>query len=92
LIYVLPVKNGFAPIGLTEKLNAPATILSSRTNGQMAVVQLYQGGVFQAYSAKKPAAVRVDGKNVPFIFRNHLLEVEVPQGKMPILKIQWSQK
>jgi raffinose synthase len=92
LIYVLPIQNGFAPIGLTEKLNAPATILSSGIDGKMAVVQLYEGGLFQAYSDKKPAAVKVDGKNVPFTFHNHILQVEVPMRKMPILKIRWSQK
>ena len=90
LIYVLPIKNGFAPIGLIEKLNAPATILSSSVNRQAAVVQLYEGGLFQAYAARKPLAVYVNGKKVSFTFHNQLLGVKVPKRNKPTVTFKWT--
>jgi raffinose synthase len=90
LMYVIPFENGFAPIGLVEKLNAPATVLSTNVNGQTAAVQLYEGGVMEAYAEKKPAAIQVNGRDIPFTYKNQILRIKVPMHQKPTVTIRWS--
>jgi hypothetical protein len=88
LVYVLPIKNGFAAFGLVDKYNAPATITSQQWKGNRVSVRLYEGGLFEAYSFKKPVSVRVNGKETPFAFKNNLLRMKVT-GPRPALEIIW---
>jgi raffinose synthase len=53
LFYVVPIQNGFAALGLTEKYNVPATILKETWNKNNVAITLYEGGSFKAYSAKR---------------------------------------
>ncbi len=91
LQYVVPVKNGFAAFGLTNKYNGPATIISSTWQGKAVEVALYEAGTFNAYSAKEPKKVVLKGGDaVKFSFADNLLTVAIPAGlAKPALIITW---
>jgi hypothetical protein len=91
LYYVVPVRNGFAPFGLTDKYNAPATILDLRVKAHKATLTLYEGGSFGAYCSAKPSSVTVNGTAVRN-FRygpDRLLSFEIPMGNRPVVSINW---
>lgn len=90
LYYILPVKNDFAALGLTEKYNGPATILKETWSGNKVSILLYEGGIFKAYSANKPTKVTVNGKPISsFIFHEKQLTVTVEMQKNPLIEIFW---
>ena len=90
LEYVIPVQNGFAPFGLTNKYNAPATIISVKSVPKKATIILYEGGTFKAYSAKSPKALLTNGKPRKFTYQGQLLTVNIPSAyKKPELMFLW---
>ena len=90
LYYILPVKNDFAALGLTEKYNGPATILKENWDNNKVSIMLYEGGTFKAYSANKPTKVIVNGKTISdFIFHEKRLTVTVEMQKNPVIEILW---
>ncbi|MFD2570176.1 Sip1-related alpha-galactosidase [Spirosoma soli] len=91
LHYVVPVKNGFAPFGLTNKYNAPATITKEERSASKAIVRLYESGTFSAYAAKSPKQVSLEGgKALKWTFTNNLLTVNIPADvAKPSVVIVW---
>jgi hypothetical protein len=90
LYYVVPVREGFAPLGLTDKYNAPATILDLAVQSHRAEIILYEGGSFSAYCRRKPSTVTVNDRRINnFRYVNHLLSFDVPIAKRPVIKISW---
>jgi raffinose synthase len=90
LYYVIPLRDGFAPLGLTDKYNAPATVLDCRVQAHRATVTLYEGGHFGAYCSKRPSTVRINGKRVTdFRYADHLLSLDVPMDSHPVIEITW---
>jgi hypothetical protein len=90
LQYVVLVVNGFAPFGLVNKYNAPATITAQKWAGNNAQITLYEGGEFKAYSSKQPKTVLVNGKPKAFLYHNQLVTVKVPQAlKAPVVTVVW---
>jgi len=89
LYYAVPIENGFAAFGLTDKYNAPATILGEKRTANRTTLDLYEGGTFKAWSRDKPRHVLVNGKAKDFKFNDKLLVIHVPPGKRPQLQIDW---
>ena len=92
LYFIAPIKNGFAPLGLTKKYNAPATIISQTYTPKKATVTLYEGGEFKAYSLKKPVSVTVNGTTfIGYTFINNMLSMAVPlEGDVhPVIVFRW---
>ena len=90
LYYVLPVKNGFASLGLTDKYNAPATILKEEWNNNKVAVTLYEGGTFKAYSQRRPSKIMLNGKVVPdYVLNDHQLTINIPKQSKPVISIYW---
>jgi raffinose synthase len=89
LYYVVPVYRGFAAFGLTNKYNAPATILKEAWDFHGVNLGLYEGGSFKAYAVAKPSHVLVNGKNQDFEFENNQIRIDIPAGKNPQLRIEW---
>lgn len=90
---IIPIKSGFAPIGLTQKYNAPATIMRQNIEAQKAEITLYEGGEFKAYSYKKPVLVLVDGKVFnSYTFYNNMLSMSIPStnDKHPVIVLKWN--
>jgi raffinose synthase len=93
LFYIIPIKNGFAPLGLTEKYDAPATIIKQHNSIKQATVTLYEGGLFKAYCVKKPKSVSLNGH--PFTnnyqFKKNILSMVIPsQDKThPLVTFTW---
>lgn len=89
-LYLLaPFDGTFAPLGLLDKYNAPATIVQSKVSQNMLDVTLYEGGRFGCVCASKPARVEVNGQVVTdWTFKSPLLVINLPEGsKEPQLKI-----
>jgi hypothetical protein len=90
LEYVVPVRNGFAPFGLVNKYNAPATISGQKWNGKKALVTLYEGGRFRAYAADRPINLLINGAPGRFTYKDHLITAEIPaELRDPIVEIDW---
>lgn len=91
LYYAVPVKNGFAAFGLTNKYNAPATIIQEKRRGpNRAEISLYESGLFTAYCKEQPDKILVAGKQQSFSYREHILSVQIDSlVKKPVLVIVW---
>jgi hypothetical protein len=93
LFYVIPVTDGFAAIGLTNKYNAPATILAENKNGRSVKVKVYEGGTFKAFVETKPKQIKVDGELIfEFRYLDQILILDVLQknsGVHPEIEILW---
>jgi hypothetical protein len=90
LYYVVPVKDGFASLGLTNKYNAPATILNEEWKPKSIAITLYEGGLFKAYSNKKPSKIMVNGKQVTnYTYNNKELAINIGKQKKPVVRIYW---
>ena len=93
LFYVIPVTDGFAAIGLTNKYNAPATILAENKNGRSVKVKVYEGGTFKAFVETKPKQIKVDRELIfEFRYLDQILILDVLQknsGVHPEIEILW---
>lgn len=77
---VAPVVDGFAALGLADKLNGGGAVTASSRDGAGRRLTLKDGGRFVAFSDKTPKAVLVDGSPSAFLLDGRLLSVEVPPG------------
>jgi raffinose synthase len=90
LNYILPVRNGFAALGLTEKYNGPATVLQEKWTHKKVSITLYEGGLFSAYSVNRPTKVVVNGKTInDFRFDEKKLTLTIEMRKNPVIEIFW---
>jgi len=90
LYYVAAIRNGFAALGLTDKYDAPATILKDGWNKNSVAITLYEGGLFKAYSKAQPSKVFVNGKPVmDYNYNNRQLIIKVEEQKKPVITIYW---
>lgn len=62
---LVPLDAGVAALGLADKLNSGAAVLSAGWDGGAYTVRLADGGNFLAYSAIQPTRVEVDGAASP---------------------------
>jgi hypothetical protein len=77
LFVVVPIENGFAPIGLLDKYISPRTIRSQKISGNRLTVEVAEGGRFGAYLDEPPKSVTVDGVSAPPIMRNGWILVDI---------------
>jgi len=60
LYSIVPIQNGFAPIGLVNKFVSPAAILEVKQEQGRAMVRLVESGTFAAYCAKAPKEIMLN--------------------------------
>jgi len=90
LQYIVPIENDFAPFGLVNKYNGPATIIAKKWNGKNAEVTLYEGGSFKAYCMQKPKRILVNEKDQQFSFSNNMITTDIKATlKKPVVRIIW---
>jgi hypothetical protein len=87
LFIAQPIQDGFAAIGITDKLIAPKTVVSSKTSTKGSTVRLKTGGTFTAFSERLPVAVLSNGKNLPYEYREGWLNAQVPGEKAVEIRI-----
>jgi hypothetical protein len=88
LQYIVPVTNGFAALGLVNKYNAPATIVSEKWNGRKVLLTLYEGGYFKAYCKTKPRNIMIGQNVATFTYRDGIVAVDVPAAlRKPVITI-----
>lgn len=78
LYSIVPMTDGNAVIGLVNKYNSPAAVEEAKITSNEIRAVLHEGGEFAAVVAEMPSSVKVDGKDSPFTYNNHLLTVPVP--------------
>jgi len=87
LFIIAPIKNGFAPIGLSEKFVAPATIRKLKVGEDKALLTLAESGKFAAFIDARPQSVKADGKEMfpaSASYANGLLQVDLPRSSKPV--------
>ncbi len=67
LVTIVPLENGFAPIGLTDKFNSAGAVSSTKWRSpRVCELSLKDSGQFLAFAKTRPASVRVDGNSSQF--------------------------
>ena len=88
LYFVSPIKDGFAPIGLVDKYNAPGTIDSYRRRGNIVTIRVGESGPFAAYSSRRPESVKVNSSVVPFDYSDDIISLNMGMRiKNPVIEI-----
>jgi hypothetical protein len=64
LYSIVPITEGFAAIGLTNKYLSPATVLSVENNGDLVKVTLAEAGQFKAWCERAPREVHAEGAKI----------------------------
>lgn len=84
-----PIIDGFAPIGLINKLNAPGTIRQTTVEHGAWVVTLRDGGRFLAYLQHAPSKIEVNGAPASFTYDadTGALTLDVPLTPTPTVRI-----
>ena len=77
LYVVVPIRNGFASIGLKEKYLSPLTLTWSRYTWGYAL-HLRGGGSYLAWCEKRPERVAFGGAALDFTWHDGWLEIPVP--------------
>ena len=80
LFIVQPIQQGFAPIGIVDKLISPKTIKGWKREGNRVKVSLLQGGNFAAYCEALPVSVKAGNQNLNFEYQNAWLTARVTEG------------
>ncbi len=86
---VAPIVDGFAPIGLTDKINSGGTIRSLRAGRSWVAIELRDGGEFLAWCERAPKEVRVDRSPVEFRCDGQALRVRIAASGQHELEVMW---
>ncbi len=92
LFTMAPIEHGFAPIGLSDKLNSAGAIASVRwTDARRCEIALRDGGAFVGWSASAPAEVEVDGAVAAHMYDgpSGRLSVALAEGARHVIRVRW---
>jgi len=82
LFFILPAKHNAVAIGLINKYNSPATIISQKIEKGVIKVTVADSGIFGTVIPKKPKSVFCNGKKIDLNYENGLLTIEIAEGKI----------
>ena len=89
LFVAQPIRDGFAPIGIVDKLVSPKTVKGWKVTATGVTVELKEGGHFVAYSQKLPLSVKANGRDLPYIYEGGWLKTQVPGLSQTKLEIRF---
>jgi raffinose synthase len=82
--------DGFAPLGLLDKLNTGQAVSAVERSGSTARVHLRDAGKFAAYCEHAPKSLHADGHKLTVHYADGLLKAQVPiTGKPVVLTLEW---
>ncbi len=89
LLHFIPIVNGVAPVGLTDKFNCPAAITELEYFKGGCRIELSDGGNIGAYCRKKPKGVYLNGRPTDFEYSDAsgLLKINSPVKGKNIVEI-----
>ncbi|MCF3650588.1 Sip1-related alpha-galactosidase [Synoicihabitans lomoniglobus] len=93
IVSFAPVKNGFAAIGLSDKLNSTGALVRvDRHTPKACAVTLRDGGAFVAWSSRSPVEVSYDGRTLAYTYdvKSGRIEVAVPTGGVRTVQFSWT--
>jgi raffinose synthase len=78
VVTIVPIVAGFAPIGLTDKLNSGASIKHVNSSPGICRFGVVDDGPVLVWCARKPREVQVDGrKHAVWSYENHALSLDI---------------
>ena len=89
---IVPIDaDGFAPLGLMDKLNTGQAVMRVERRSATAVrVQLRDGGKFAAYCEHPPTHLHADARKLVIHYADGLLKANIPvTGRPVLLTIEW---
>jgi len=89
LFVAQPIRDGFAPIGIVDKLISPKTVKGWKVTATGAQIDLKEGGHFVAYSQKLPLSVKANGRDLPYTYEGGWFKTQVPGTKPAKLVIRF---
>lgn len=77
---LVPIQDGFAPLGLADKFNSAAAVTANELRDGARFLTLRDGGLFLAWCATPPSEVQQNGTVLSFSYQGdiNLLTVRVP--------------
>jgi hypothetical protein len=91
LFSVVPVEDGFAAVGLTNKYVPPATVRAVRRGGSEVEVVVAEAGPFLAYCERAPRSVAVEGRELgpeEVEYSGHALRLDLGTAERPAGEVQ----
>lgn len=87
---IMPINNGFAPIGLGSMFNAGGAVerVVSASDGSR-LISVRGAGTFVAWSEKEPTRVQVDGVDVPFDYYAQSGALSVPLKTSALVRVSF---
>ena len=92
LLSLVPMEQGFAPIGLADKLNSAGAIASvAWSEGPACELRIRDQGEFLAWCERRPAAVEVDQQVLDFAYHAEArsLRVTLTTPGPQTLRVRW---
>lgn len=77
LYWIVPIKNGYAPLGLLDKYNGPAALSDIVITNTSCNFEVRDGGQIGVYAASKPKEVKANGEVVDYLYQNNLLSLNL---------------
>jgi hypothetical protein len=79
LYYLIPQRNGFAPVSLRDKYIATATVLRYTFARKRIAMVIHESGPFVVFSRTKPKFVKVDGDIITeWSFQSNVVTLDAP--------------
>lgn len=90
LLTIIPINNGFAPIGLTNKYNSGGVISKLYVANEQIFVDLKDGGDFISYCEERPKAVTVNGIECDFNYdiEHKVLKISIKESCNSVVGIK----
>jgi hypothetical protein len=87
---IASLSRGVAALGLADKLNGGAAVLSADWQGDDYVVELCDGGHLLCFSERRPSAVTSDARALSFDWRLGRLDVTLPADGPQRIRLAFS--
>jgi raffinose synthase len=91
LFWLTPIEQGFALLGLADKLNGPAALRALELRTEMCRIALADGGELLAWADRAPRSVEAAGSAVPFRYEptTHALRVALSPARARDVTVYW---
>jgi raffinose synthase len=92
IFWLVPIEQGFAALGLADKLNGPAALRAVEWSGpDTCQIALADGGELLAWSERAPRSVEAGGRALAFRYEPQLraLRVAVSPAEAPQITLHW---
>jgi len=87
VITISPIENGIAPLGLTDKYNSSAAVISSKWENGSYLAEILDGGTISFYCQSKPVSILCCNEAADYSYDNTSGLLSINSGKMGVNNI-----